>query len=99
MDGRDVRTAFRNGSFDLVGLLSTVEHRCRRMKARRIAIDGLDVLLAMIDDPAVMRREVYRLSDWLGGAPLDRDHHRAEALGHEPRCRLAMRSSPSFPIA
>jgi len=65
MDGREVRTAFRNGSFDLVGLLSAVEHRCRRMKARRIAFDGLDVLLDMIDDPAVMRREVYRLSDWL----------------------------------
>jgi circadian clock protein KaiC len=65
MDGREVRSAARNGSFDLVGLLSAVEHRCRRMKARRIAIDGLDVLLDMIDDPAVMRREVYRLSDWL----------------------------------
>jgi circadian clock protein KaiC len=65
MDGREVRTAFRNGTFDLVGLLSAVEHRCRRMKARRIAIDGLDVLLDMIDDPAVMRQEVYRLSDWL----------------------------------
>jgi circadian clock protein KaiC len=65
MDGRDVRTAFRNGSFDLVGLLSAVEHRCRRMKARRIAFDGLDVLLDMIDDPVVMRQEVYRLSDWL----------------------------------
>jgi circadian clock protein KaiC len=65
MDGREVRTAFRNGSFDLVGLLSAVEHRCQRMKARRIAFDGLDVLLDMIDDQAVMRREVYRLSDWL----------------------------------
>ena len=65
VDGREVRTGFRNGSFDLVGLLSAVEHRCRRSKARRIAFDGLDVLLDLIDDPAVMRREVYRLSDWL----------------------------------
>jgi circadian clock protein KaiC len=65
MDGREVRTAFRNGAFDLVGLLSAVEHRCRRLKARRIVFDGLDVLLDMIDDPAVMRREVYRLADWL----------------------------------
>jgi len=70
MDGREVRTAFRNGSFDLVGLLSAVEHRCRRLKARRIAFDGLDVLLDMIDDPAVMRREVYRLSDWLAAHAL-----------------------------
>jgi circadian clock protein KaiC len=66
MDGREVRTAFRNGSFDLVGLLSAVAYRCRRLKARLIAFDGLDVLLDMIDDPALMRREVYRLSDWLG---------------------------------
>ncbi len=65
VDGRDVRTAFRNGSFDLVGLLSALGRRCARAKARRIVIDGLDVLLDMIDDPAVMRREVYRLSDWL----------------------------------
>lgn len=65
MDGREVRTAFRNGSFDLAGLLSAVEHRCRRIKARRIVFDGLDVLLDMIDDPALMRQEVYRLSDWL----------------------------------
>jgi circadian clock protein KaiC len=65
MDGREVRTAFRNGSFDLVGLLAAVEHRCRRTKARRIVFDGLDVLLDMIEDPAMMRQEVYRLYDWL----------------------------------
>ncbi len=65
VDGRDVRTAFRNGSFDLVGLLSALGRRCARAKARRIVIDGLDVLLDMIDDPAVMRREVYRLAEWL----------------------------------
>jgi len=70
MDCREVRTAFRNGSFDLVGLLSALEHRCRQIKARRVAIDGLDVLLDMIDDPAVMRREVYRLSDWLSAQAL-----------------------------
>lgn len=65
MDGRDVRSASRNGSFDLVGLLSAVAYRARRLKARRIAFDGLDVLLDMIEDPAAMRREVYRLADWL----------------------------------
>jgi circadian clock protein KaiC len=65
MDGRELRTASRNGTFDLVGLLSAIEHRCRRIKCRRIAFDGLDVLLDMIDDPALMRREVYRLADWL----------------------------------
>jgi circadian clock protein KaiC len=65
MDGREVRTASRNGSFDLAGLLAAMEHRCERMKAQRIVIDGLDVLLDLIEDPAVMRQEVYRLHDWL----------------------------------
>jgi circadian clock protein KaiC len=65
VDGREVRTAFRNGTFDLVGLLSAMEYRCRQIKARRVAFDGLDLLLDMIDDPAVMRREVYRLADWI----------------------------------
>jgi circadian clock protein KaiC len=70
IDGRELRTASRNGSFDLVGLLAAIEHRCRKIKARRIAFDGLDVLLDMIDDPAAMRREVYRLSDWLAAQSL-----------------------------
>lgn len=65
MDGREVRTAFHNGTFDLVGLLSAVEHECRRTQARRIVFDGIDVLLDLIDDPMIMRREVYRLSEWL----------------------------------
>jgi circadian clock protein KaiC len=65
MDGREVRTAFQNGNFDLVGLLAALDYRCRRLRARRIAFDGIDVLLDMIDDPAIMRREFYRLADWL----------------------------------
>lgn len=65
LDGRELRAASRNGGFDLAGLLSAMEHRCRRIGARRLAIDGLDVLLDMIEDPAVMQREVYRLADWL----------------------------------
>jgi circadian clock protein KaiC len=65
LDVREVRTAFRNGAFDLAGLLSALDYRCRRTQARRIAFDSLDVLLDMIEDPAMLRREVYRLSEWL----------------------------------
>ena len=65
MDGGEVRTAFRNGNFDLVGLLAALDHHCRKTGARRIAFDGLDVLLDMIDDAAVMRQEVYRLAEWI----------------------------------
>lgn len=65
LDGSEVRTAFRNGSFDLSGLLAAAAHRSRRAKVQRIVFDGLDVLLDMIDDPAAMRREACRLSEWL----------------------------------
>lgn len=65
IDARSARTAVGNGEFDLIGLLSAVGHRCARTKARRLAFDGIDVLLDLIDDPAVVRRELYRLAGWI----------------------------------
>jgi|CXWL01.1.fsa_nt_gi circadian clock protein KaiC len=70
IDGREVRTAFRNGSFDLVALLAVVELEAARIAAQRVVIDGIDVLLDMIDDLAVLRREVYRLAEWIAGQSL-----------------------------
>jgi hypothetical protein len=35
------------------------------MGARRIVFDALDVVLALLPDPAAKRREVYRLHEWL----------------------------------
>jgi circadian clock protein KaiC len=35
------------------------------MHATRIVFDGIDVLLALLDDPAAERRELYRIRDWL----------------------------------
>jgi circadian clock protein KaiC len=35
------------------------------MKARRIVFDALDIVLALLPDPAARRREVYRLHEWL----------------------------------
>ena len=39
--------------------------RPRSWGARRIVFDALDVVLALLPDPAAKRREVYRLHEWL----------------------------------
>lgn len=54
-----------SGQFDLGGLLASLEAKARQLGARRIAIDALDVLLALVPDPEVVRREVLRLHAWL----------------------------------
>lgn len=52
------------GGFDLTALLAVVGARAERMGARRAVFDAIDVLLALLDDPAAERRELYRLQDW-----------------------------------
>lgn len=53
------------GEFDLVGMLALLEVRARNIDARRIVFDGIDVLLALLDDSTAGRREVYRIRDCL----------------------------------
>ena len=56
---------FQSGSFDLNGMLAVLEAKAKTMNARRIVFDALDIVLALLDNPAAQRREVYRLHDWL----------------------------------
>jgi hypothetical protein len=35
------------------------------MRATMIVFDGIDVLLTLLNDPVVERREIYRIRDWL----------------------------------
>jgi len=56
---------FQSGNFDLHGMLAVLEAKAKSMKAKRIVFDALDIVLALLDDPAAQRREVYRLHDWL----------------------------------
>jgi circadian clock protein KaiC len=58
------------GEFDLVGMLEVLGQQARAMKANCIVFDGLDVLLGLLNDPVLERREVYRLSAWLAEAGL-----------------------------
>jgi circadian clock protein KaiC len=55
----------QSGDFDLNGMLAILGAKAQEIGARRIVFDALDVLLALLDDPAAQRREIYRLHAWL----------------------------------
>jgi circadian clock protein KaiC len=42
-----------------------LEAKAKKIHATRIVFDGIDVLLNLLDDPAIERRELYRIRDWL----------------------------------
>ena len=53
------------GDFDLVGFLATIWVKARKMRAKRIVFDSIDVLLSLLDNIPKERLEIYRLNDWL----------------------------------
>ncbi|MBU8538746.1 circadian clock protein KaiC [Falsiroseomonas tokyonensis] len=53
------------GSFDLGGLLAAVGALVQETGARRIVFDSIDVVLALLPDDTMRRRELYRLHRWL----------------------------------
>ncbi len=53
------------GDFDLCGMLATLAVQAKKIKARRIVFDALDIVLSLLPDLAARRREIYRLHDWL----------------------------------
>jgi circadian clock protein KaiC len=65
LDARLSPDVVKSGDFDLVGMLSALEAKARELHAVRIVFDGIDVLLNLLDDPAIERRELYRIRDWL----------------------------------
>jgi circadian clock protein KaiC len=65
LDARTGPDLVKSGDFDLGALLSIVGERARMIGAKRIVFDAVDVLLALLDDPAAQRRELYRLHCWL----------------------------------
>ena len=54
-----------SGDFDIQGLLTIVGGHARRIRARRVVMDALDVLLRVYGDRQRERIELYRLHDWL----------------------------------
>lgn len=65
LDARLDPDTVRSGTFELSGLLSSLAAQARAMRARRVVLDGLDVLLDLLGDPAAERREMYRVHRWL----------------------------------
>jgi circadian clock protein KaiC len=64
-DARLAPEVVKAGEFDLIGMLSLLESKAKEIGAKSVVFDGIDVLLALLDDPVVERREIYRLRDWL----------------------------------
>jgi circadian clock protein KaiC len=65
LDVQPMADLVQSGSFDLNGMIATLEAQTKRMGARRIVFDALDIVLSLLPDVAAQRREVYRLHDWL----------------------------------
>jgi circadian clock protein KaiC len=57
--------ALMSGGFNLKGLLAMLEAKATDMGAKRMVIDGVDVLLRIFNDPLRERNELYALHDWL----------------------------------
>ena len=53
------------GDFDFAGMLAVLSAKVDKMKARRIAFDSIDFLLAFMSNPLSLRQEMYRLQQWL----------------------------------
>ncbi len=65
LDARPEIDLIQSGTFDLGGMLAALGELIRRMGAKRIVFDALDIMLAMLPDNASKRHEIYRLNDWL----------------------------------
>jgi circadian clock protein KaiC len=68
MDAQPTADLVQNGDFDLGGMLAVLGAQAKAMGARRIVFDALDVVLSMLADANMRRREVYRLHEWLAAS-------------------------------
>jgi circadian clock protein KaiC len=65
MDAQPAPDLVQSGTFDLSGMLAALGAKAEELGARRIVFDALDIVLALLPDPAAQRREIYRLHEWL----------------------------------
>jgi circadian clock protein KaiC len=70
LDAQPTPDLIQSGSFDLGGMLAALEAKVREMKAKRIVFDAVDIVLSILNDPLAVKREVYRLHDWLSAHEL-----------------------------
>jgi circadian clock protein KaiC len=65
LDAQLSQTVEHAGEFDLIGLLAMLTAKVKQVGAQRVVFDGLDVLLAHLGTADSIRREVFRLRDWV----------------------------------
>jgi circadian clock protein KaiC len=65
LDAQPMPDLVHSGDFDLSGMLAVLKAQVKETGARRIVFDAIDVVLALLPDPAAKRREIYRLHQWL----------------------------------
>lgn len=65
LDARPIPDLSTGGPFDIRGMLAILELKVQEIGAKQIVFDAIDMLLAQMGGPDVMRREVYRLQEWL----------------------------------
>ena len=65
LDARLSPAIVHSGDFELSGMLAILEAKKRELGAGLIVFDGIDVLLALLQDPGTEMRELYRLRDWV----------------------------------
>lgn len=69
MDAQPMPDMVQSGNFDLSGMLAALEAKIEEIGAKRIVLDALDIMLALLTDPDAKNREIHRLHQWL----LDRE--------------------------
>ncbi len=65
LDGRVDPAVVRAGDFDIGGLLAILGGQTKALGARYVAIDAIDGLLRILQDPAVEREQLEILHRWL----------------------------------
>ncbi|NKE48418.1 circadian clock protein KaiC [Roseomonas frigidaquae] len=65
LDAQPSPDMVQSGSFDLGGMLAAIGAQIAQTGARRIVLDAIDVVLALLPDPVTRRRELHRLHHWL----------------------------------
>lgn len=65
LDAQPTYDIFQSGSFDLGGMLAGLGAVVDKIGAKWIAFDAIDIVLSLMPDEVAMRREIYRLHEWL----------------------------------
>jgi circadian clock protein KaiC len=65
VDASMLQVVEQGGEFDLVGFLAMLGAKAKANGVSRIVFDGLDVLLAYLRDTTLVRREIFRLREWV----------------------------------